>query len=491
MTTISISDRNLRLAIFVAFIFSLAYIYPVISADRFYIDDMGRSLDGYLGWGQDGRPLTDMIMTYLSFGFPIVDLSPLNQILAVIAMSGTIVLYVSKYTENVKPLTLGLASSLFIIQPFLLENLSYKFDSLPMSLSAILLVIPFLLSGRMAITFIISIICITSSLALYQASIGIFIIFSIAHVVFSDRNKTIDDIKDTALRVLQLIIGYSIYSLIVVKYFVTGTYATGHASMITESTDIIATLLTNSGKILGYFSQAIDPYNALFIGIFLLSVVFSIFKEASIQIKKCGYTNLFKLVVIIASPLLVFLFSFLHLLTLEKPVFSARVFISLSGAMLFFGVLFLRNLGRLVSVVLISILLFAGLINAYAYGNAMKAQKKIDDLISASIYQDVNSSGLDFTSVSVSGTMPVARQRNNLGNRFPAIARMIPVYLNGDWPWGSRLLQMNLLRLSPAILSERSKKALCTEIPFSHTKDYNLYAVDSTLLIEFGNHECN
>lgn len=491
MTNISFKDRHIHLAILVAFIFALTYIYPVISADRFYIDDMGRSLDGYLGWGQDGRPLTDIIMTCLSFGFPIVDMSPLNQILSVLAMSVTFVLYVSKYTENVTPLTLGLASSLFIIQPFLLENLSYKFDSFPMALSAILLAIPFLIKGNNGIVFIISILCITSSLAIYQASIGIFIIFSISNAVFSTCNKAVDDVKDVALRVLQLIIGYLVYSLIVVKYFVTGTYAAGHATMITESTDIIATLLTNSNKMLEYFSQAIEPYNSLFIGIFLLSVVFSIFKEASIQIKKSGYTNLFKLAVIIASPLLVFLFSFLHLLTLEKPVFSARVFISLSGAMLFFGVLFLRNLGRLVSVVLISTLLFAGLINAYAYGNAMKAQRKIDDLISASIYQDVNSSGLYFTSVSVSGTMPVARQRNNLGNRFPAIARMIPVYLNGDWPWGSRLLQMNLLRLSPAILSERSKKALCTEVPFSHKKDYNLYAVDSTLLIEFGNHECN
>lgn len=490
MTTMSISDRNLRLAILVAFIFSLAYIYPVISADRFYIDDMGRSLDGYLGWGQDGRPLTDMIMTYLSFGFPIVDLSPLNQIFAVIAMSGTVVLYISKYTENVKPLTLGLASSLFIIQPFLLENLSYKFDSLPMALSAILLAIPFFLSRRMVITFIISIICITSSLALYQASIGIFIILSIANVVFSTRNKTIDDIKDTASRALQLIIGYSIYSLIVVKYFVTGTYASVHASMITESTDVIQTLLTNSGRIFGYFSQAIEPYNYFFISVFLMAIVFSIFKEVGLQLRAHGYTNYFKIAVTIASPFIVFLFSFLHLLILENPVFSARVFISLSGTMLFFGVLFLRNLGRMLSVVLISVLLFAGLINAYAYGNAVKAQKKIDDLISASIYQDVNSNGKVFSSVSVYGTMPIARQRTNLEHRFPALARMVPVYLNGDWPWGAKLLQLNLLRVSPSPLGEASKKALCADKPFVAKMDYKLYAVDSTLLISFIDSPC-
>lgn len=475
----------------VAFIFALTYIYPVISADRFYIDDMGRSLDGYLGWGQDGRPLTDIIMTYFSFGFPIIDVSPLNQILAVLTMSLASVLYVSKYTENAKPLSLGLASSLFIIQPFLLENLSYKFDSLPMALSAILLAIPFIIKGSNRVVFIISILCITSSLAIYQATIGIFIILSIANIVFSNYKKSLDDVKDAALRALQLIIGYLVYSLIVVKYFVTGAYAASHASMITESTNITATLLRNSARMFEYFSQAIEPYNSFFIGIFLLAVVFSILKEAELHIKKSGYATIFKLVVVVTSPFLVLLFSSLHLLILENPVFSSRVFISLSGAMLFFGVLFLRNLGRMVSVVLISTLLFAGLINTYAYGNAAKAQKKIDDLISASIYQDVNSSGINFTSVSVSGTMPVARQRNNLGNRFPAIARMIPIYLNGDWPWGSRLLQMNLLRLTPAIMSERSKNVLCTEPPFSHTNDYNLYAFDSTLLIEFGNHKCN
>lgn len=475
----------------VAFIFSLVYIYPVISADRFYIDDMGRSLDGYLGWGQDGRPLTDIIMKCLSLGLPIIDVSPLNQILAVLAMSVTSVVYVSKYTENVTPLILGLASSLFIVQPFLLENLSYKFDSLPMALSAILLTIPFLIKGSNVITFIVSVLCITSSLAIYQATIGVFIIFSIANVVFSNYNNQVDDVKDSALRALQLAIGYLVYSLIVVKYFVTGAYASGHASMIIESMNVIQTLLTNTDRMFGYFSQAIEPYSSFFIGIFLLAVVFSVFRETRLHIQKNGYNNIFKLAVIVASPFLVFLFSFLHLLTLEKPVFSARVFISLSAAMLFFGVLFLRNLRVLVSVILISILLFAGLINSYAYGNAVKAQMKIDDLISASIYQDVNSSGLNFTSVSVLGTMPVARQRNNLGNRFPAIARMIPVYLNGDWPWGARLLQMNLLRLTPAIMGERTKNTLCTQTPFTHTNDYNLYAIDSTLVIEFGNHKCN
>ena len=490
MTNISFKDRNLRLAILVAFIFALAYIYPVISADRFYIDDMGRSLDGYLGWGQDGRPLTDIIMTYLSFGFPIVDVSPLNQILAVIAMSVTFVLYVSKYTEKVTPPTLGLASSLFLVQPFLLENLSYKFDSLPMALSAILLAIPFLIKVSNVITFIISVLCITSSLAIYQATIGIFIIFSIANVVFSNYNKPVDDVKDAALRVLQLAIGYLIYSLIVVKYFVTGTYASGHASMITESTDVIQTLLTNSGRMFGYFSQAIEPYSSIFIGIFLLAVVFSVFREARLHIKINGYTNIFKLAVIVASPFLVFLFSFLHLLILEKPVFSARVFISLSGVMIFFGILFLRNIDRITCVILISILLFAGLINAYAYGNAVKAQKKIDDLISASIYQDVNSEGKVFSSVSVYGTMPVARQRKNLENRFPALARMVPVYLNGDWPWGARLLQLNLLRVSPSPLNEASKRALCADKPFVDKIDYKLYAVDSTLLISFIDLKC-
>lgn len=491
MTNISLKDRNLRLAILVAFIFALTYIYPVISADRFYIDDMGRSLDGYLGWGQDGRPLTDIIMTYLSFGFPIVDVSPLNQILAVLAMSVTFVLYVSKYTEKVTPLTLGLASSLFLTQPFLLENLSYKFDSFPMALSAILLAIPFMIKGNNVIAFITSILCITSSLAIYQATIGVFIIFSIANIVFSNSKNPIDDVKDTTLRVLQLIIGYLVYSLIVVKYFVTGTYASGHASMITESTDVIQTLLTNSGKIFGYFSQAIEPYNYFFIVAFLIAVVFSTYKELRLQISKRGYANYFKLAVTVVSPFLVFIFSFLHLLILENPVFSARVFISLSGAMIFFGVLFLRNLDRITSVILISILLFAGLINTYAYGNAVKAQKKVDDLISTSIYQDVNSNGKIFSSVSVHGTMPVARQRTNLERRFPALARMVPVYLNGDWPWGARLLQLNLLRVSPSPLSEASKKALCTDKPFASKMDYKLYAVGSTLLISFTDSKCN
>lgn len=490
MKILTILDKNLRIAMLVAFIFALIYIYPIISADRFYIDDMGRSLDGYLRWGQDGRPLSDIIMFSLSLGSPIVDLSPLNQFLAILVISTTVVLYVSKHIKNASPLMLGVISSLFIVQPFLIENLSYKFDSFPMALSAVLLIIPFLINSKPTISFIISILCITSSLALYQASIGLFIIYSVADVVFYRERSSFEDIKNTTFRILQIILSYLFYSLFIVKHFVTGNYAPEHASMITESKNIIQTLSINLSKIFNYFAQAIEPYNILFIIAFLLIVAFSVIKETREQITCTEKINHFKIAVTIASPFLVFLFSFIHILTLETPVFSARVYISLCGAILFFGILLFRNTGRIISVPLIFILLFAGLINVYTYGNATKAQKHVDNLISASIYQDVNSYNKNFSSVSVSGAMPVARQVTNLWRRFPAIARMIPIYLNSNWTWGGRLLQMNMIKLSLSPLSSEKRETLCLEKPFADRKDYKLYDLDSKLVVAFDKHRC-
>lgn len=490
MRFIPILDRNMRIAILVAFIFALTYIYPIISADRFYIDDMGRSLDGYKHWGQDGRPLTDVIMFSLSLGSPIVDLSPLSQLLAILAISTTVTIYSSKYIKNYSPLILGLISSLFIVQPFFIENLSYKFDSFPMALSAVLLTIPFLINCKQTTLFIVSVLCITSSLAIYQASIGLFVIYSVADIVFSRGKTALVEMKSTSSRILQLIIGYLLYSLVIVKYFVSGSYASGHASMIFESQDIFQTLSNNLSKIFIYFTQAIEPYNSIFIVIFLLAITFAVIKETKRQIKLAEPLNYFKIAVIIASPFLVFLFSFLHLLALEKPVFAARVYISLCGAILFFGILLFRNLGKVISVSLISVLLFAGLINVYTYGNATKAQKHIDNLISASIYQDVNSYSKDFSSISVFGTMPAAKQKNNLWRRFPAIARMIPLYLNNDWYWGGRLLQMNMINLSLSPLNTKEKEALCIEKPFADRKDYKLYDVNSVLVISFDKNRC-
>lgn len=40
----------------------LLYVLPILLADRYYQDDLARSLYGATGWSGDGRPLTNWLM---------------------------------------------------------------------------------------------------------------------------------------------------------------------------------------------------------------------------------------------------------------------------------------------------------------------------------------------------------------------------------------------------------------------------------------------
>ena len=43
-------------------IISLLYVFPIILANRYYNDDLSRSLMGLTGWSGDGRPVTEYLM---------------------------------------------------------------------------------------------------------------------------------------------------------------------------------------------------------------------------------------------------------------------------------------------------------------------------------------------------------------------------------------------------------------------------------------------
>ena len=59
----------------------LLYVLPILLADRYYQDDLARSLYGATGWAGDGRPLTEWLMELLAGGSStIVDLSPLPML---------------------------------------------------------------------------------------------------------------------------------------------------------------------------------------------------------------------------------------------------------------------------------------------------------------------------------------------------------------------------------------------------------------------------
>lgn len=123
------------------FIIGLLYVFPIVLANVYYVDDMGRLSLGY-GWDGDGRILSNVLTEALSFGNGIISIFPYSTLLSsvILVISGIIVsdmLFENKYLKSI--------SSLFILtSPFMLENLSYRYDSILMAVSVLCAVVPFI-----------------------------------------------------------------------------------------------------------------------------------------------------------------------------------------------------------------------------------------------------------------------------------------------------------------------------------------------------------
>ena len=155
----------------------LLYIAPILLAGDDYIDDLGRSIYGYLGGKNNGRPFADMVMTVVNVGKDLQDTAPLSQLLAIALLAYTMVLLARRYYAPISGTPLVLCLGLAILPPFLLENLSYHFDAVTMMLALCLGLSCYALPeewswrGR----FLYSVAAAFLVLGLYQAAIGAYL----------------------------------------------------------------------------------------------------------------------------------------------------------------------------------------------------------------------------------------------------------------------------------------------------------------------------
>lgn len=189
---------------------SVIYVLPLIIANVSYIDDMGRSIDGY-GWIHDGRLLADYVVKGITFGNGIVTVFPFSLILSAViyAVSGVVI---SSVLFEIDSKLKRLSSFVFISSPFLLENMAYKFDALPMSLSVFFAVLPFLIKDSIRF-FVTSVICLVITLHLYQASAMLYFGMALCLMIkqCSENGKVID-IRLISLTLSSFFMAYAVYS---------------------------------------------------------------------------------------------------------------------------------------------------------------------------------------------------------------------------------------------------------------------------------------
>ncbi|XOQ51800.1 MAG: glucosyltransferase domain-containing protein [Succiniclasticum sp.] len=491
-------DGKYYIALRYLILFSLLYILPVLLANFHYIDDLGRSLTGYTGWEGNGRPLVSLFAVVLSNGKPLLDLSPWIQILSVIVLSYALILFLRKYTPNASSFKLFCIAAFSYLNLFMLENLSYKYDSFGMilSLSVFLVLYSFPNDLNLKKQFVLSILAVVVSLSLYQAAIGAYISLGIVESLYLILEGAClrDILKKISLRVCAILCGGFIYKATVVQIFVPKTgYSAEHGAFVKLfSLRGIQEIYRNSLA----FIQMFKAYGTSmkFLGLLLLLALFiGIIYLITYAWKNRLETTFLKLLLslfIAAAPFLLVAASVFSLILLKSPVVAPRVMISFSVFTLFVGMVIYRLSEWKKPFVFLSIFTLIFVLSfSSAYGNLLTRQEKMNSLVASYLVSDMNEiedeKGFNITNVSFIGKSPKCRELLLAARKRPLFNFLIPIYMNNGWYWGGQYLSH--YRKNTVYLKNEKDDRLFTKTikPARQNEFYSLYLRGKKMIVMF------
>ncbi|EDI9970490.1 hypothetical protein GEW31_22530, partial [Salmonella enterica] len=155
---------------------------------------------------------------------------------------------------------------MILANPFFIENLSYRYDSLTMCMSvAISIISSYVAYQYKPINIIISSILTIAFLSLYQAALNTYAIFLLAFII-SDvvkKNSISNITKNTASSVAGLMVGYFAYSYFIAKRLVTGPYNIEHSKIIEINSSLFEGIISNVLSFYRMFSTILNGDNYL------------------------------------------------------------------------------------------------------------------------------------------------------------------------------------------------------------------------------------
>jgi hypothetical protein len=478
-------------------------LWPIVHADRFYIDDLGRSRSGYLGWGTDGRPLSNMVMEVLNFGTPLTDISPLPQLCCVLLFAYLAVAVARKF-ELGGVWKAPLIVAPMIANPFFLENLSYKFDSFTMSLSVVLAVLAVVSVGLRGRQIVYGGLLLLASLCLYQPALNAFLVFAVAEFVFGQqRGEPISAlVRRLVLRGLQLLCALLLYKAIAAST-VRGGYASEH-SVLASGAALPATVWQNLQEFWSYgaqhlwFSAGGAMLGAMGLGLAMALAI--ALRYLARGWRQWGWGGrVFGLAALIAVPAMLYAAPWGPMLLLQNPVWAPRVMIGMGALasvslLLIVGVLAHVGVNRKWQVFALALPVYGCVLFATVYGNSLGLQKEYENRLSEQISDDV-------TQWVAQGSVKRYLLRGNAGRppvllhnikKFPLLKTLVPIYLTEGWGWANEQL-MHFGTVTPYMVPPYGVNvdaSLCDTEPLLIRNGYRFFVVGDVAVIAFRNGGC-
>lgn len=366
------------------------FVYPLILADNFYLDDNWRAQTAEMAWKEQGRLLVEWLYQGLSFTRGAPNLFPLPLLIACVAIAFALRALTNHYF--IKP---TIISCLVVLplwySPLFLQNLSYQYDGPATALGVVAVIysITFQHSSSMVRTAV-SALCIAIGLSFYQVVINIYIglcCLEWLRMANGGLRGSFAVLKD---RLLQLLLGGVCYWLSTYQ-FITG----GRTALRELSSGWWVNLLSDVHLAAQKIALLYNEGNAWLCWMLIIlacagfgQVMYRILQMQASCVHKIVLGSLCVFAIALAGvsiPGLALVFNFYN--------HGARVMMGMSSALVL--IFYLNHqvltavhsrLGGLLVIPIIAMLSFS-----YAYGRVMMLQKQLSTSIAQSIAYDVMS----------------------------------------------------------------------------------------------------
>lgn len=418
-------------------------LFRLLTIGYFRPDDLARTLTGYYDWSNDGRPLTTLIMRLLVFDTSsilspnnLVDNAPLSQFLA-IGLTGCCGVFIRRCFPTIQPLKSAIAAILLFATPFILEPMSYIFDSLGVVASMALGLFSVLMlvrkSGR-AIDIAFSTAFLLASLMFYQTGLNVYIAFASGHVLFQLANHH-PEARATAARLfIVAIVASCLYLFVILLLRWSGLiifheYQVAHSRIwkLSEAPEGVVTNFITMSR----YVASVTGIRSLYALLMAATIV------------KLGWTAIYHT---IGNPyrLLLTLLSLGCLgvgfagpmLLLANPIYAPRVFCGVGGmiaaAWLYDALSARSNCSQYMSISIAVGLMICFIRYSFVYGAMAKDFDRYETFTCPTIAEQINTIA-DTTgvrSLAIFGSLPYPLSIRHSYEAFPGI-RPIPINQTG------------------------------------------------------------
>ncbi len=414
---------NIKPFLFIFSIYVIAYS-SIILADVYYIDDLRRSIDGNPGWENFSRYMSNYLSMGLNFSRRLTDIYPLGQLLAIVFLSLSSLTLSLLF--NKRSYVLYTASTIIGLSPYFLENISYRYDSLYMSIAVFATIFPYLFIKNKRWFMPIGVLSLLLMWTTYQAANFIYVAAGVLVLLLgylnSNKFNKSDAVAMAACMLLSLII-FKFFIYTEVDGYVNNQMVSG-VSGIVDNLKLYFDILARDFKNTAVFMFSISLFVLLLINIFIV-------KRSALAV----------LVALIAFVFLT-IFSYGLYLILQKPLFALRALNGIGGVIC---ILVMFNLYLAESKILkftssvLSILFVANLaIISLSYGNALKSQQRYTNFRLELMLSDLNSISHKINQIVIrSNGINLSPVTQNTIDAFPILEQLIFQRLQQGWLWTS------------------------------------------------------